>query len=442
MPINENEEGKLNISTKFYDFLKLRKLRKTFLFALSEIGAKTCTLSYCNDQSAAFKIYTSIPEWEEVNEEIIQIRELGGGNALAALGFLVIMKEYASYFVHEAVADIDYFPGFYTAEIFNIQRTVKMSGDPNRKIFDLDDDYAKLENAASILDKYKKKDDIKSNAVHGARLRLLSIKNAFDGNNKGFDLDKLNQHIGVVKTDLANSSITKAFGTSNAKTHLETAMNILKPLQFKLRCIDIAIFAQNELSVLKPYDANRKFIDLLANFLAKTFVKNEEVTVIRSQDFHKALEFKSMYAIEGKNSTSDTNQNNETLSLVKFDTESASKEMMILGAYQEEQTGKLVVPRNTDNKFYIFLRIIVQMCEYYMDTIIDVFKEKYDKHDKQRFDKFLDKLITDFQLAIDTEFKTKILDSTVKKLKKVNELLKNFVLFTSLEKIDSQDNGR
>jgi hypothetical protein len=425
MVISENEEGKLDISNKFYEFLRNRKRRDTNHFALTEVSPSVNTLSYTSNSGVLFNVFVTPDEWGQVNEEIAQLKELGGGDAIAALGFIVILKEYVENFISCTIPNLSQFEGFYTDSILRMDKAVSMKvGKGTSGIFDLNAELDQVSSVISKLQSYSSSKSIKMQAIGYALKTCKNIKTAYGGTDSSIDLLSIQNSITQINKMLQMDAVVKAFGRSTVKERLTEAGAIFQAIHRKLSAIDICIFTQNEMSILKPFDANRKLIELMARYLAKTFVKNEEVSVVRHVDL-KALErpsFKDFEYNSGlrEDSLSESSMSSSHLDLMKFDN-SYKTDVMMLGIKQDS-SGREVVPRNTDNKFYVFLRIYVQMCEYYMDSIIKVFGEKYDSRDKVRFDKFLSKLISEFQLSINNDYKCKILDPTVKKLRKLDEL--------------------
>lgn len=412
----------LNVSSRFNSFLRNSNENRTG-FSISAVDSNFCTLSYQANRSNQFEIVVTSDEYRETLVEIEQLYELGGRAALTAIAMIVALKNYNDNFIVETLPNIELFKGFYTTDIFKSWRRAGIKKlDKTLRLVNLDDNYKQLIDLSKKLESYStsKEDKILANNFVKTHCQTLIRYFKEDTN---LDLDQLKRIIDAIDQMLQTKAITKATGKSTCKENLIQAKSVFSNIYQKLVYVDICCFSQYSITALKPFKPNRGFIDMMAHYLSKTFVRNEEVVVTRCADLGK---------IEGL-----SKPENQSLDIVPFKAEdrvvfkpSYENDRQILGIIHDSESGREIVPKDITNKFYVFLKMMTKMCEYYMDSIISIFGENYDKRDYSRFDKFLDKLLEDFQIAINTDFKTTHLDEMISQFKLNSSIVNLYVVFT------------
>lgn len=428
----------VKISLKCIRFIRSLTERKDG-FSLIESNQDNQVLAYKKNNKTLFKLTVSHDEYNEIEEELKQLQELGQQEAIITLAAIIFIKKYYDSFLIDTDLSEVRFKGFYTNEIFQAFRQVKLKNDPNSSFINLNDNYKALEKLMSDLNKYKAKlgkkkkltniENLKIQATDYSIQRCEFYKKYFIGANlqlSRIDLCSLETSISKIQSFLSDKKIVKATtGKSKCKANLKQAITVFSELYYKLAYIDQCYFSQYSITSLRPFKPNDNFIDTMAYYLAKTFVHNEESTLTRYQTpTHPSNMLESFNEEEAKIPLEVANINT---SLHKFSYENDRK---ILGADYDNITGREIIPHNVDNKFYVFLKILAQMCEYYMDAIIDVFGERYEKNDYEKYESFLDKLITDFQIAINTDFKTTRLDKIIKEFEISTRELNIYITFT------------
>ncbi|KEI35292.1 hypothetical protein FRA_36c08600 [Francisella sp. W12-1067] len=414
----------VKISSKCILFIRSLTERKDGV-SLIEINQDNHVLAYKKDNKTLFKLTLSHNEYNEIKEELQQLQELGDQTAVIALAAIIFMKKYFDSFLIDTDLPKVKFKGFYTNEIFAAFRQVKLKSDPVSSFIDLKENCIALENLMFDLSKYTRKSAKKKSpkAVENKKIRATNYilekcdfyKRYFLESGSKLDrleLNVLEDFIMNIRKLLEDKDITKAtIGESKCKANLKQAVTVFSELYYKLTHIDQCYFSQYTVTSLKPFKPNDMFTDNMAYYLSKTFVRNEESSLTRHQNLNPYNIPERFNKEESKTALEVANI--ET-SLHKFNYENDQK---MLGAFYDKEIKQEVIPHNIDNRFYVFLRILAEMSEYYMDAIINIFGESFDKKDPDRYEKFLDKLIIDFQLAINTDFKTTKLDKIIKEFK-------------------------
>ncbi|WP_440993849.1 Ulp1 family isopeptidase [Cysteiniphilum litorale] len=443
---NYIEKENLVLSPHFREFAKQhRTARNGFTISALNKEQATYTISYQVNGQLRFNMLITAKELAESEDEVNQLYELGGVTALASVAMIAFIKGYNDQFlvetylkmIEEKNLTIANIKGFYTTDIFSAWRTagVKHHGVILRLV-DLDSDLMALECLLLELNKYETSQSEKRQANDFLKRQCENFIGCFKKKVR-IDLGQFNRIIIAVKRMLATKVIIKAIGSSACKKNLERAQQVFSQLHQKLIYVDICCFSQHAIAGLKPFKANRSFIEMMAYYLTKTFARNDEVIVTRHMD---------LPMLQGVDVSEDKTRQ---LVLKKTDENrlvfqtSYEQDCEILGIIHDSETGREVVPRDTSNKFYVFLKMLTKMCEYYMDAIMQIFGVMYDRGDYERYDQFLDKLLEDFQIAINTEFKKTKLDPLVSSFNLNQSLINLYVVFTL--KSDSEhfkkDNG-
>ncbi|MBK2026547.1 hypothetical protein IB643_00040 [Allofrancisella guangzhouensis] len=431
------KKEKVEISYQFIEFMKSCEYGRTG-FTLSGLDQDTQTLAYQADGQYQFELIVTNNEFIEAQNELRQLYELGGVPALTAIAMVVFIKSYNDRFLTQTRAKVENFKGFYTSDIFAAWRRagVKSMGKILRLV-NLDNDYSRLLKLLEKLQQYKTSDLKKNQANNFLKERCQLFINCFIEKTR-LNLEQIKSTIDNINRMLDMEAIIKAIGKSKCKENLLQSKEVFSSLYQKLVYLDMSCFSQRLITGLKPFKANRRFIDMLAYYLTKTFARNEEVVVTRYRDLPMLEGFGNV----NKNENLQLALNTQGEGQIAFQP-NYKKDYEILGIIHERESGREIVPRDTTNKFYFFLKMLINMCEYYMDSIIRIFGDQYDKKNYERFDQFLDKLLEDFQIAINTDFKTTYLDRVVSDLKLNTKIINLYVIFSSGAETDrfKEDNS-
>ncbi|KEI35077.1 hypothetical protein FRA_41c09700 [Francisella sp. W12-1067] len=425
----------LEISSQFIEFMKSCERTRTG-FTLFSVDRGTHTLAYQASGQYQFELIVTHQEFQEVQNELTQLYELGGVPALTAIAMVVFIKSYNDKFLTGTRAKVESFKGLYTSDIFAAwRRTGVNSMGRILRLVNLDNDYNSLLKLLEKLQQYKTTESIKKDVNDFLKEKSQLLINCFTEKTR-LNLEQIKSTIDNIDRMLNVEAVTKATGKSKCRENLLQSKEVFSCLYQKLVYLDIACFSQRLITGLKPFKANRKFIDMLAYYLTKTFVRNDEVVITRYENLPKLESF------------GNVNKNENFQLALQSDTQLAfrssyEKDREILGITHDHETGREIVPRDTSNKFYFFLKMLTSMCEYYMDSIIRIFGDHYDKKNKERFDQFLDKLLEDFQIAVNTDFKTTYLDKVVSDLKLNIKIINLYVIFSSAPETNrfKEDNG-
>ncbi|QIV96696.1 hypothetical protein EDC55_10319 [Allofrancisella inopinata] len=420
----------LEVSNQFIEFMKSCEHSRSG-FTLSSVDQYTYTLAYQADSQYQFELIVTNNEFTDVQAELGQLYELSGVPALTAIAMVVFIKSYNDKFLTETRTKIDNFKGFYTSDIFTTWRRAGVkSKDKTLRLVNLDDDHSRLLKLLEKLQQYKTTESIKHQANNFLKEKCQLFISCFTEKTR-LNLEQIKSTLDNIDRMLSIEAIIKATGKSKCKENLLQSKNVFRCLYQKLVYLDISCFSQHIITGLKPFKSNRKFIDMLAYYLTKTFARNEEVVVTRYSDLPKQEGFSNI----NENGNFQLALNKQSEVQLAFQP-SYKKDCEILGIIHERESGREIVPRDISNKFYFFLKMLINMCEYYMDSIIRIFGDHYDKKNKERFDQFLDKLLEDFQIAVNTDFKTTYLDKVVSDLKLNIKIINLYVIFSSAPETD------
>ncbi|WP_162902400.1 hypothetical protein, partial [Facilibium subflavum] len=424
----KTQEEKLSISSQLEGFLRAFTDRRSG-FMISACDRDFYTLSYQINGTPKFEITCSQEEYTQTVEEIEQFYELGGNNALLSIAMIFLIKNYCDAFLTQTLETIPKFRGFYLNNILTMQRSVLVQSKKNSNItiLNLQQNLVELQACVQMLERYHSSNESKMRANQFAQEQCQRILASFK-TGEPLNLEQLKYVLVVLDRMLQTKTITKAIGRSECKSNLQQVKNAIQTLHQKLVYIDITCFSQYEMSQLKPFQANRSFIDLMAHYLTKTFARNDEVIVTRFQNIPRIIQDTSVKQEDQSVDCKAISLPESRHELTGFQPTYQS-DCEILGIIHDAKSGREIVPRDSSNKFYVFLKMMTKVCEYYMDAVINIFGEHYDAKDNTRYDQFLDKLIEDFQIAINNDFKRTHLDQTIDNLRLNHQVLKFFVAF-------------